>query len=130
MVIRQAVEADHDRLLAFILRDPIGWMDEHIYGRYVASGNYRPNRSWLAEDSERNLAATAIWWAGAGDEQPHTLDCFYVNAAVPDRVAVGAALLEVGHAAFLLRGAENLPEYHLFLKPGWRGDSAVREEIE
>ena len=130
MFIRQAVQADFDRLLAHILRDPIGWIDEHIYRRYVVSGNYRANRMWLAEDSAGNIVASAIWWGASSDEHPHTLDCLYVSTAVADRVAVGAALLQAGHAAFLLRGMQNVPEYHLFLTPGSRGDSAVCEEVE
>ena len=130
MVIRQAVDSDHDRVLAFILQDQIRWIDAQIYERYAVSGSYRANQIWLAEDDGGRIVASAVWWRATDGQHPGILDCLYVDSSVEDRVTLGAALLEAGHAAILSNGAQNLPEYHLFLKPGWRGDSATRAEVE
>lgn len=128
--VRQAVEADHARILAFILRDPIAWIDAPRYTRDVASGSYRANRTWVAEDNTGRIVGSAVWWSFCDNEHPLGLDCLYVDSAVESRIALGAALLQAGHAAFRSRGTQDLPRYDLFLKPGWRRDSAVCSEVE
>ncbi len=115
---------------SYILRDPIGWIDAQRYRRDVVSGSYRANRIWLAEDNTGRIVACAVWWGFCDGEHPLGLDGLYVDSAVGDRVALGAALLQAGHAAFLSRGAQDIPRYDLFLKPGWRRDSAVCSEVE
>jgi RimJ/RimL family protein N-acetyltransferase len=133
MRVRQAIETDHARILAFILRDPIGWIDAPRYTRDVASGSYRANRIWLAEDNAARMVACAVWWGFCDGEHPLGLDCLYVDNvdnAVTDRIALGGALVQAGHAAFLSRGTQDLPRYDLFLKPGWRRDFAVCSEVE
>ena len=57
------------------------------------------------------------------------LDCFWVDPEVGDRVALGAAVLQAGHSA-LEANPPNIPEYHLFLKPGWRQDPDTCVELE
>ena len=130
MFVRHAVEADHDRVLACILCDPIGWVDAQRYARYVASGSYRANRIWFVEDNSGRIRACAVWWGFSDGEHPLDLDCLYVDSAVGDRADLAAALLQAGHAAFLSSGTQHVPKYHLFLKPGWRGDLAVSAEVE
>src|SRR5688500_9317854 len=100
MFIRPAVEGDHSRILSFVLRDPIGWMDAERYTRDVASGSYRANRTWLAEDDTGCIVACAVWWSFCDSEHALGLDCLYVDRSVADRSGLGAALLHAGHAAF------------------------------
>ncbi len=128
MLVRQAVESDHQRILSFVLRDPLGWVDEQTYRQYLASGSYGPDRIWLAEDNGR-VAACAVWYGSRTGGHPLILDCFWVDPDVGDRVALGAAVLEAGHGA-LRSNARNYPEYHLFLKPGWRQDPDTCVELE
>lgn len=91
MFIRQAVEADHERILSYILHDPICWIDAQIYRRYVVRGSYRADRIWLAEDSRGHILASAVWWSASDGKHPHALDCLYVDTAVRDRVGCGLA---------------------------------------
>jgi GNAT superfamily N-acetyltransferase len=130
MIVRQAVEADHSRVLPFLLGDPIAWIDAQRYTRDVASGSYRADRIWLAEDNTGRVLGCAIWWGFRESEHPLILDCLYVDRAVADRIALGAKLLRAGQAAFLSNGAQNLPRYEIFLKAGWREDSGVRTEVD
>lgn len=130
MFIRHAVESDHERILSFIRRDPINWIDAQRYRRDIVSGSYRANRIWLAEDNRGHMLACALWWSFRDSEHPLGLDCVYVADTVGDRVALGTALLQAGHAAFRSSGNRDLPELHIFLKAGWRGDPAVRAEVE
>lgn len=129
MIIRHAVESDQERILSFILRDPLNWIDAQRYRRDVLSGSYRADRIWLAEDNRGRIFACALWWSFRDSEHPLGLDCSYVDDAVGDRVALGASLLQAGHAAFRSSGTRDLPELHIFLKAGWRGDPAVSAEV-
>lgn len=130
MRVRQAFEADHVRVLSLILRDPIGWIDAQRYTRDVASGSYRANRLWIAEDDTGRIVGCAVWWGFCESEHPLNLDCLYVDRAEADRIALGAKLLRAGQTAFLSKGVQDLPRFDIFLKPEWRGDSEVRTEIE
>ena len=128
MMVRQAVESDHERILSFVLRDPIGWVDEQTYRQYLASGSYGPDRIWLAEDNGR-VVACAVWYGARPSDHSLILDCFWVDPDVGDRVALGAAVLQAGHTA-LQSNPPNIPEYHLFLKTGWRQDLDTCVELE
>ena len=108
MLVRQAVESDHQRILSFVLRDPLGWVDEQTYRQYLASGSYGPDRIWLAEDNGR-VAACAVWYGSRAGDHPLILDCFWVDPDVGDRVALGAAVLQAGHSAL----ESNPPELSL-----------------
>src|SRR5688572_1174225 len=88
MRVRQAFEADHVRVLSLILRDPIGWIDAQRYTRDLASGSYRANRIWLAEDDTGRIVGCAIWWGFCESEHPLNLDCLYVDRREADRIAL------------------------------------------
>ncbi|RPI50445.1 MAG: GNAT family N-acetyltransferase, partial [Acidobacteria bacterium] len=129
MVVRSAVESDHDRILAFIARDPIGWVDADTYRRYQTSGSYGIDRIWLAEGDGR-LLACAVWYGSPTTDHPLILDCLWVDSDIGAKAALGGAVLRAGHAAFQSSGAQHIPEYHLFLKPAWQNDSENRLEVE
>ncbi len=83
----------------------------------------------MAEDNRR-VEGCAVWYRGRPSDNYLILDCLWVDPDVGDRAALGAALMQAGHAAFKSGGARILPEYHLFLKPGWQKDSDTCREVE
>ncbi len=120
MLIHRAVESDHARILPFVLADPLGWVDEPIYRRYLASGSYGVDRIWLAEESQR-IRGCAIWYGSPSDDHPFILDCLWVDREVVDRADLGTALMQAASLPF---------EFHLFLKPHWRDDPMLYAEVE
>ena len=120
MLIHRAVESDHARILPFVLADPLGWVDESIYRRYLASGSYGLDRIWLAEESPR-IRGCAIWYGSPSGDHPLILDCLWVDRDVMDRAGLGAALMKAASCPFL---------FHLFLKPDWRDDPMSYAEVE
>jgi RimJ/RimL family protein N-acetyltransferase len=127
--IRQAVESDHGRILPFLSDDPLNWVDAATYRRYLDSGSYGVDRIWLAEENGE-IAACAVWYGSLANSHPLIIDCLWVASHVANRAALGAAVLQAGHDAFHAAGATDLPEYHLFLTPQWRNDSAASNEVE
>ncbi|WP_354639359.1 GNAT family N-acetyltransferase [Kitasatospora camelliae] len=127
MLFRPTVESDLDRVLSCTVTDPISWADPDRYRRFSADGSYRPAHTWIAEDADGRLLARAVWWTFPASDRPLALDCIWVDDSVPDRVTLAADLLAAAHAAF--PGGERLPEYHLFLPPGWRTDAAVHDAV-
>ena len=134
MLVRRAAEADLDRILSFVLHDPLGWVDSNTFRRYLASGSYSVDRMWLAEQNG-HIAACAVWYGSPSDAHNLILDCLWVAPVIGDRVALAAAMLRTGPtvAPTTYRdgaaGAASA-EYHLFLKPGWRDDPITSGELE
>src|ERR1700690_2035573 len=124
MLFRSTTGADLDRVLACTVTEPISWIPADRYRAELASRQYRPEWTWIAEDSGQVLAR-ALWWGLSDSEHPGALDCLYVHDSVPDRVGLAAALLAAGHDAFRAQGAAKLPQYDLNLPNGWRGAPAV-----
>jgi ribosomal protein S18 acetylase RimI-like enzyme len=128
MHIHHATESDHDRVLSFVLNDPLGWVDAGKYRQYLSSGSYHPNRIWLAEEQDR-IVACAVWYGSNSDVHSPIVDCLWVDPAATDRAGLGAAVLQAGRARLQSAGSSDL-EHHLFLPPGWRHDVAASAEIE
>ncbi|GAA4843519.1 GNAT family N-acetyltransferase [Kitasatospora terrestris] len=126
MFFRPTVESDLDAVLSVTVTDPISWADPERYRRFLDAGSYRPAHTWIAEDADGRMLARAVWWTFPEGDRPLALDCIWVDGSVADRVAVAAALLGAAHRAF---PAGALPEYHLFLPPGWRRDPAVAAAV-
>lgn len=80
-----------------------------------ASGEFRPDWTWVALRDGR-VVARAAWWAATFDKEARDLDIFDFHDP-----ADGVALLTA--APFHV-------EYCLMLKPGWRDDQALREAVE
>jgi len=124
MLFRSTTEADLDRVLACTITEPISWIPPDRYRAELADGQYRPEWTWIAEDSGQILAR-ALWWGLPSSAHPHALDCVYVHDSVSDRIGLAASLLAAGHDAFRAQGALRLPQYDLNLPNGWRGAPAV-----
>jgi GNAT superfamily N-acetyltransferase len=123
-IYRPSTVLDLDMVLACRVTEPISWVTPDRYQQELASGSYRPEWTWLAED-EGELVGRAVWWAPAGRESPVALDCLWVAADVADRTAVATALLQAGHAGLQDGDAEKPPDYEVDLDPRWRDRSDI-----
>jgi hypothetical protein len=77
----------------------------HRYGDRIASGEYRPEWTWIALRGA-TVVARAAWWAGPDDDGPEVLDWLDFTDA--------------DAAARLLRTVPLRTEYCLRLPAGWR----------
>jgi RimJ/RimL family protein N-acetyltransferase len=80
------------------------------FGATYATGNYRPEWTWVALRDDV-VVARAAWWAGPDDAEPKALDWFDFTDA--------------DAAVHLLRTAPFHVEYSIPLPPNWRDDPAV-----
>ena len=129
MLVRCATETDRDRILSFVVHDPLGWVDLNKYRQYLASGSYGVDRMWLAEENGQ-IVACAVWYGSHPSDHNLILDCLWVAPEIGDRAALAGAMLQSGHAAFRTIAPQGLPEYHLFLKSTWRDDPITIGELE
>ncbi|GAA2352628.1 GNAT family N-acetyltransferase [Nonomuraea africana] len=128
MLFRSTTEADLDRVTAFAVDEPVSWIPADRYLAELAEGMYRPEWTWIAEDSDK-VVGRALWWGQSDSEHPIALDCLHVDPSVADRAAVAAGLLAAGHAAFEEQGAPKPPLYNLTLPNGWQDDEAIASAI-
>ncbi|CAM5409982.1 N-acetyltransferase [Streptomyces finlayi] len=128
MHFRPSLPSDLPRLLPLIAPDAAGGPTAETYTTRLRAGEYRPGRTWIAEDdaSDGTLLALAVWWgdpdAAPEADLPEALDGLYVHESVrsaADRTALAAGLLTAAHTAFAEAGASNPPEYHLSLPGDW-----------
>jgi ribosomal protein S18 acetylase RimI-like enzyme len=83
-----------------------------------ATGEYRPEWTWLALAGDE-LVARAVWWGWPGAGSPTLMESLDLPDT-PDRVDVGAALVAAGMAALVPPGGERLVT--LPAPRGWRDD--------
>jgi hypothetical protein len=108
-------------------RQPELWETARDYAALLASGEYRPEHTWVAIRDE-TVVARACFWAGPGDECPAALDWLEAEPGLW-QVDLGTRLLLAAHET--MRNDEGMrPDYHLFLPPGWRDKPAVRRAAE
>lgn len=123
MLFRPTTPADHDRLLPLFPAGEVGvWADADTFRRRLATGEYRPERVWIAED-DGVPRAVAAWWGAPGQDAPAVLDTLHVphsEGAGEARAALAAGLLSAAHTAFAAQGRPTPPEYHVLLPPDWR----------
>ncbi|MDQ0791793.1 GNAT family N-acetyltransferase [Streptomyces sp. B1I3] len=124
MIIRPTTEADLERVVAFTVDEPVGWIDADRYTDELRQSMYRPEWTWVAEEGDR-IVARALWWGQSTSAHPIALDCLHVDSTVTDRSALAGRLLSAGLRSFAEQGAAKLPLYNLTLRPGWRADPAV-----
>ena len=89
-MFRSTTGADLDRVLACTITEPISWIPADRYRAELADRQYRPEWTWIAEDSGQILAR-ALWWGLPGSAHPLALDCVYVHDSVSDRIGLAAA---------------------------------------
>ncbi len=85
------------------------------YRRMLASGQYRPEWTWVALRGG-TVVARAAWWAGPNDDAPEALDWFDFTDPVAGTALLTSAPMRV--------------EYCLRLPPDWRDRPAVRAAAE
>ena len=53
----RATASDLDRVTAFTVDEPVGWIDADRYLDELRQGMYRPEWTWIAEDDGRMVGA-------------------------------------------------------------------------
>ena len=124
--IRQATPSDIPQLTAWTSDEPVEWVGATRLSTELASGNYRTEWSWIAEQNGRPVAR-ALWWGPADFSTPVSLDCLTVATRVPEREAIGAALIRAGLDAF---GAGPSLEFNVDVSPGWVEDAATVAAVQ
>ena len=81
MIVRTLTDTDVDRVLPLLPPGRIGvWADADIFRERLASGEYRPEWTWLAEPEDGGEPyALAVWWGGPDDPLPAALDVLNVR---------------------------------------------------
>ena len=128
MIIRPSTDADLGRVLACQAADPVGLVPPDRYRGDLASRNYRPDWTWIAEQ-DGAIVARAVWWGPAASGYPHVLDCLHVSDSDPHWADLAAALLQAGHQAFRDAGAPDPPRYELRLPNAWRASADVSQAV-
>ncbi|WP_020392026.1 GNAT family N-acetyltransferase [Kribbella catacumbae] len=126
MKIRTTVEADLDAIHTLITEQSLNTVTRDRWDQFLASGAYRYDWSWVAEDDGK-IIALSIWWGMEQYAHPFSIDGLYAVPGV-DRVAVWTELIRHALATFPAEAEE--PEYHIFLPNGWRDQPDVVTELE
>lgn len=126
MNIRTAVETDLDTILSLLEHQSVNTVTIDRFRDFLASGAYRYEWSWVAEQDDR-IIALAVWWGIEEYDHPFSIDGLYVVDGV-DPVPVWAELIR---QALANRPADaEAPEYHIFLPNGWRDRPEIVAELE
>lgn len=118
---RPATEADIPGIARLVVPDPASPLTEAGFRSRLASGEYRPEWTWVADSApacgDDGIEVAAIWW---GDVAPNGLDAILARPDLPRdrRAAVAGELLAAAHLAY--NRARTLPAYHLHLPVDWR----------
>jgi GNAT superfamily N-acetyltransferase len=132
VIIRPADRSDLDHVMSLLGSQSAGVPTAGQFRERVASGEYRAEWTWLAQDETSGRpAGAAIWWGMPQDSVPAALDGLVAaGPADPARDAeMAAGLLAEGHRAFARAGLIRPPAYHLFLPVGWRGRPDVTAAV-
>lgn len=133
MICRPTRPSDLDRFLPLIVTDAVGGMTADTYTVRLSTGEYRPARTWIAEETTGAAPlALAVWWGAPDADLPGALDGLFVHDSVKsadERTSLAAELLTTAHAAFAEAGASTAPEYHLILPGDWRELPDVVEAV-
>lgn len=117
-VIRPAAAADIPAVTPLVAPDPACPLTQGDFRRRLASGEYRPEWTWLAETGG-DVAAAGIWW---GDTSPGGLDALFARDNLPrdQRASLAGRLIAAAHAAFSQSSSRTIPAFHLSVPPDWR----------
>jgi GNAT superfamily N-acetyltransferase len=126
VTIRTTVEADLGAIVALIEQQSVNTVTLDRYREYVASGYYKHEWTWVAEENG-TIQALAIWWGVPGENHPYSIDGLY-HAGEGDPVPVWTELLKYAVAS---RPADaEPPEYHFFLDSDWQDQPGVVAALE
>ena len=126
MKIRTTVEADLDTIHTLIAEQSLNTVTRERFDEYLASGAYRYDWSWVAEQDGR-IVGLSIWWGMEQFDRPFSIDGLYCVPGA-DRVAVWTDLIR--HTLTAFPADAEPPEYHIFLPNGWRDRPDVLAELE
>jgi RimJ/RimL family protein N-acetyltransferase len=129
VIYRRAAKADLELVMPLFVADPACDMAPELFATRISSGEYRPERTWIAqEDAASPPLAVAVWWAHPDQLRPAALDALFVADSIGSpaaRTAIASGLLDAAHLAFRAEGRPKPPEYHIFLPSDWRDWPAV-----
>jgi ribosomal protein S18 acetylase RimI-like enzyme len=123
VIFRPVGDADLPRVTELIVPDPASTLTAAKFTARLASREYRPEWTWVAEETPAELAAAAVWWGEPRDSRPGALDGIFVRdtpGRPGGRAAIAAALLAAAHGAYAEAGGTEPPPYHVFLPSDWR----------
>jgi len=119
LIFRPLEPGELDLVPPLLVRDPVSALTPERFRARIGTGEYRPERIWIAEESPGAApVAAAIWWGTAQEPQLAALDWLY--ATTTDRIPIATGLLTAAHQAYAADGLERPPDYHLFLPADWR----------
>jgi ribosomal protein S18 acetylase RimI-like enzyme len=121
---RSIVPAEFDRVTAWVVSEPVGWIPADRYLTELAENMYRPEWTWIAEVGDR-VVGRALWWGPSDSAYPVALDCLDVDPAVGERTAVAAELIRAALAVF-----GRPVQYAIKAAGGWRDDPATSAAVE
>jgi len=124
--VRRADSSDIPLLVAWTNTEPVHWVRGASLSEELATGNYRPEWSWIAEQNGRPIGR-ALWWGKADAKLPATLDCLTLATATDAPERVGAALIRAGLDAF---GDGSALEFNVDVPPDWTADAATVDAVE
>lgn len=125
LLIRRTSLDDVPLLTAWTSEDPVAWIDGTRLTDELATSNYRPEWSWIAEQDGRPVGR-ALWWGNADADRPATLDCLTTSPGAHMPEDVGIALVRAGLDAFTA-GAPL--EFNVDVSPTWADDPAAIEAV-
>lgn len=125
LVIRRCRRDDVPLLTAWTSADPVAWVERQALTDELATGHYRLEWSWIAEQDGRPVGR-ALWWGKAGADMPATLDCLTVSQGISAPEDVGTALVRVGLAAFSSRSDL---EFNVDVAVSWASDPVAVEAV-
>ncbi|MEV4020946.1 GNAT family N-acetyltransferase [Nonomuraea angiospora] len=121
---RPTVPTDLDRVTAWSVTEPVGWIPADRYLAELAENMYRPEWTWIAEVDDQ-VVGRALWWGPRDSAHPVALDCLDVDPAVGERTAVAAELIRAG-----LTGFPQPVQYAIKAAGGWRDDPLTSMAVE
>lgn len=129
MNIRTAVEADLDQILALLADKSVNTATPERFTEFLASGQYRYEHTWVAEEAGR-VAGVAIWWTFPEGTHPMSLDGLFADPSVADPRPLWTDLIRAAQPAPDVPEKERGRDYHIFLPGGWRDDPVILAALE
>lgn len=125
LLIRRARLDDVPLLTEWRTEEPVAWVDATRLTAELATGNYRTEWTWVAEQDGR-LVGRALWWGRADAARPATLDCLTASPGPTAPEEIGAALIRAGLTAF---GSGSPLEFNVDVASTWATDPAAAEAV-
>ncbi|MEJ2857769.1 MULTISPECIES: GNAT family N-acetyltransferase [unclassified Saccharothrix] len=123
MIHRPITETDVDRVLPLLAAGGVGaWSDAEAFQNRLATGEYRPEWTWIAE-KDGEVHAVGVWWGPPDQSKPAVLDT--LHARTDDPATLAADLLTAAHRSY---GAAL--EYHVMLPADWHSQPDAVAALE